>query len=93
MRQKEQTRAEFNHYKHMMDKVLGTDEELRNEGKHRGGEMVIIDAEGAAGNTATAMASGKIGQTVDEGDEQGSSDYDDEQYEEDFHGILEEVVR
>ena len=60
------TRAEFNHYKEMMDRVLGSDESLRNQGKRRGGELVQLDDDNDpsinpamgtvsdAGNTAAA---------------------------------------
>ena len=43
----------------MIDKVLGSDNELRNKGKKRGGELVRIDTEadpskGDTGKTAAA---------------------------------------
>ena len=90
----DQTQAELEHYRHMIDKMLGTDEELREETKHRGGEVVQLDAnvdpsEGN-GDTRGAQAAGNIDQTAnDEGS--GSSSYE-EDYADDFHEMLEEVV-
>ena len=52
----------------MIDKLLGTDEEIKDQrkGKHRGGELVEIDAFNSsstatdATNTAGAQAAGNI---------------------------------
>ena len=83
----------------MIDKMLGSDEELRETAKnHRGGEVVTLDTEAdpteVGGNTVNASAARNIEQTT--GDEEGddSSCYDEEDdYIDDFHEILEEVVR
>ncbi len=39
----DQTRAELDHYKHLIDKALGSDETLRDKGRHKGGEIVEIE--------------------------------------------------
>ena len=85
----------------MIDKLLGSDEEIQgqNPRRHRGGELVEIEdftgsnATGAT-STAGAQAAGNIAQTASENDQDddGSSSYEEE-YENDFHEILEEVVR
>ena len=86
----------------MIDKMLGSDEEIRSSTKkHRGGELVELDGDidprtnsavnEEAKNTAQARADGNIAQTANDEDED-SSDYEEE-YENDFHEILEEVVR
>ena len=75
----------------MMDKVLGSDETLRAKGHHKGGELVELDGEedtSAAGDTAPAKNASKIGQTA-----YGSEDGSSEEYENDFHEMLEEVMR
>ena len=86
----------------MIDKLIGTDEEIKNDqkrGKPRGGELVEIDAFNSsstatdATNTAGAQAAGHIAQTASEtGGDDDESSYGEE-YENDFHEILEEVVR
>ena len=89
-----QTRAEFQHYRHMMEKVLGTDEELVARAKRRGGEIVEISSEADpskfTGERATATAQDNLPADDQDGD---SSSYESDQYQDDFHEILEEVVR
>ena len=100
----QQTQNELNHYRHMIDKLLGSDEENKSA-KPRGGELVEIDGDSnpwtsstasaqneEAASTAQAHAERNIDQTANYDDEDESSSYE-EQYENDFHEILEEVVR
>lgn len=89
----------------MIDKLLGSDEEIKSSStKPRGGELVELDGESEpcnssntteAASTAGAQAVANIDQTADDYDEEddGSTSYDEEEYENDFHEILEEVVR
>ena len=42
-RHSKQAKAELDHYMHMMDKVLGSDETLRAKGHHKGGVLVELD--------------------------------------------------
>ena len=92
----------------MIDKLLGSDEEINSTKKHRGGELVEIGDEEASNpwtdSTATAQndeeavstyqarAEQNIDQTGNDYEDEESSSYE-EQYENDFHEILEEVVR
>ena len=59
----DQTRAELDHYKHLIDKALGSDETLRDRGRHRGGEIVELetDVKSSTGNTTEATAAINIG--------------------------------
>ena len=60
----------------MIDKLLGSDEEIQgqNRRKHRGGELVEIDDDFTGSNatgatsTAGAQAAGNIAQTASEND-------------------------
>lgn len=82
----EQTRAEFDHYKHMMDKVLGRDEEFRAQGKHKGGELVQLDGNsnhGSSSGTTTAEAAKNIVQSVADEGNSDDAPYEDE-YEYDY---------
>ena len=106
--QEAHARAQFDHYKQMMDRVLGSDSELKSKGRHRGGELVNLDddvsgaastdmgssardaSEEAAG-TAPAQAFANIQQRIDDTDGDGESD--SEEYADDFHSMLEDVVR
>ena len=78
----------------MMDKVLGSDETLRARANHIGGELVDLEADSEdAGSTAKAAdASVRIGKAPCD-DEDGERTSSEEEYENDFHEMLEEVIR
>lgn len=83
----------------MIDKMLGSDEELRETAKNqRGAEVVTLDTEAdpteVGSNTVNASAARNVEQTAgdEEGDESDLYDEEDD-YIDDFHEILEEVVR
>ena len=81
----------------MIDKMLGSDEELRAKRKQWGGELVSGDADSdpstaEAGSTVPASLGGHIEQSATDGNEGESSSYE-EDYTDDFHEILEDVIR
>lgn len=82
----DQSLAEFSGYRAMIDKVLGSDDDLRNKGNKRGGELVRIDTEidpskGDTGKTNPAsQIPVAIGQSAST-DDNASSDYENDQFD------------
>ena len=77
----------------MIDRVLGSDNELRGKGKRRGGELVRIDStddpsKGDTGKTAAASNVPAIGQSAETDGNDGDSDYENEKFEEEYTQMM-----